>query len=268
MNRMNAWQAFDALLRGKVSAEDRVRLLRLWVLIQAVAAALFGMSLGVYSLTSRAVPEWNYLWSGAVKMPLLLLLTTVVTCPSLYVFGALRGLRFTATQFVAMLLAGHTIFAGVLASLATVVAFFGLTTKSYSFMVLLTVATCALAGFLGLVAFVKALRATEGDVSGPADPRGQEPLPARAPSAEADEAIEIGGPSSRARLSIPRPGAEPNIWQILGWWLVLYGFVGVQMGWILRPFLGAPDLPWEFVRGKSGSFLESVFHHIGRLFAG
>lgn len=31
-------------------------------------------------------------------------------------------------------------------------------------------------------------------------------------------------------------------------WLVMYAFVGLQGGWMLRPFIGAPDAPPRFVR--------------------
>lgn len=34
-------------------------------------------------------------------------------------------------------------------------------------------------------------------------------------------------------------------------WLVLYGFVGIQMGWILRPFIGDPNSPATFLRTES-----------------
>lgn len=37
--------------------------------------------------------------------------------------------------------------------------------------------------------------------------------------------------------------------RILLWaWFVLYAFVGIQMGWVLRPFIGDPDQPVEFFR--------------------
>ncbi len=292
MSRLSSWQAFDALLRGRVSAEERVHLLALWLRIQLVAAALFGLSLGVYSLTSRPDHDVRFVFSSAVKMPMLLLLTALITCPSLYVFGALRGLRFTAKQFVAMLLAGHTIFAGVLASFATVLAFFGLTTQSYSFMVLLTVGTCALAGFLGLVAFVSALRdgrkvdltTTDGEtdeMASSAQAASSEDDGFRratdtgatdtVPGDDLELAPGVGGPASDALRDqrLFRPRAEQNtVWQVLGWWLVLYGFVGIQMGWILRPFIGAPDLEWTFLRGRSGGFLEAVFQHLEKMFTG
>lgn len=36
-------------------------------------------------------------------------------------------------------------------------------------------------------------------------------------------------------------------------WLVVYVFVGVQMGWVLRPFIGAPGQPVQFFREDSWS---------------
>jgi hypothetical protein len=35
---------------------------------------------------------------------------------------------------------------------------------------------------------------------------------------------------------------------MLGMWLILYGFVGVQMGWMLRPFVGSPHMAVTFFR--------------------
>ena len=34
-------------------------------------------------------------------------------------------------------------------------------------------------------------------------------------------------------------------------WLVLYILVGVQMAWVLRPYVGNPELPTEFFREDS-----------------
>jgi hypothetical protein len=43
-------------------------------------------------------------------------------------------------------------------------------------------------------------------------------------------------------------------------WLAAYGFVGCQMAWLLRPFIGAPGLPFEFIRRRTGglSFYTAV----------
>lgn len=36
-------------------------------------------------------------------------------------------------------------------------------------------------------------------------------------------------------------------------WLFIFGFVGIQMGWVLRPFVGAPDIPTRFFRENAWS---------------
>lgn len=33
-------------------------------------------------------------------------------------------------------------------------------------------------------------------------------------------------------------------------WLITYAFVGIQMGWTLRPFIGSPDMPTSFFRAE------------------
>lgn len=46
-------------------------------------------------------------------------------------------------------------------------------------------------------------------------------------------------------------------------WLVLYMFVGTQLAWVLRPFVGEPGQKIEIFRARSGNFYESVAQSIG-----
>jgi hypothetical protein len=46
----------------------------------------------------------------------------------------------------------------------------------------------------------------------------------------------------------PLIARHPRHRVLLRIWLVLYVFVGIQMGWILRPFVGDPSLPPQFLR--------------------
>lgn len=41
---------------------------------------------------------------------------------------------------------------------------------------------------------------------------------------------------------------NPRHGQLLWAWLIVYAFVGIQMGWILRPFVGSPSAPVQFFR--------------------
>lgn len=51
-----------------------------------------------------------------------------------------------------------------------------------------------------------------------------------------------------ARHFRPILAVEPRCRIGLVLWLALYVFVGVQLAWVLRPFIGNPDLPVHFLR--------------------
>jgi hypothetical protein len=49
---------------------------------------------------------------------------------------------------------------------------------------------------------------------------------------------------------------------ILWLWIFVYGFVGTQMAWTLRPFFGAPGLPFEVFRDLGGNFYMNIVRSI------
>ncbi len=56
---------------------------------------------------------------------------------------------------------------------------------------------------------------------------------------------------------------------ILFAWLSGSLLLGSQLAWVLRPFVGSPDLPVQFLRSDPlrGNFFEAVFHALRHLFA-
>jgi hypothetical protein len=52
--------------------------------------------------------------------------------------------------------------------------------------------------------------------------------------------------------------------RVLFGWLAGNLFLGSQLSWILRPFIGTPDMPVEFLRATAfkGNFYESVFRSV------
>ena len=50
-------------------------------------------------------------------------------------------------------------------------------------------------------------------------------------------------------------------------WLVIYTFIGIQMGWVLRPFIGSPNLGTAFFREEAwGNAYLEIFDLFYRLF--
>jgi hypothetical protein len=139
----------------------------------------------------------------------------------------------------------------VLAAFGPIVAFFSLTTTSYPFVVLLNVAVFAAAGAFGLSFLHRTLqRLAAVRHAPPAEPEGVVVLPE----------------SGERRPVVARP--VPRVSPVFYAWMILFGVVGAQMGWVLRPFIGSPDAPFTWFRPREASFVEGVARSLRSLFGG
>jgi hypothetical protein len=48
-------------------------------------------------------------------------------------------------------------------------------------------------------------------------------------------------------------------------WIVVFAFVGSQMAWTLRPFIGYPDAKFELVRELGGNFYANILISLGEV---
>lgn len=70
------------------------------------------------------------------------------------------------------------------------------------------------------------------------------------------------------RLYRPLVLRNPKHQFLLRTWLVLYIFVGIQLGWLLRPFVGQPDTPVQFFRADMwGNAYIEILAHVTSAFA-
>ena len=53
---------------------------------------------------------------------------------------------------------------------------------------------------------------------------------------------------------------------VLRLWMLLYAFVGSQLAWTIRPFIGAPSIPFELFRQLGGNFYTNIFTSLGEIF--
>jgi hypothetical protein len=70
-----------------------------------------------------------------------------------------------------------------------------------------------------------------------------------------------------AQVALPA-GQRPTSMSLLYIWILLFGFVGTQLAWTLRPFFGSPGEPFQIFRHISGTFYADILHTIGRLLSG
>ena len=169
--------------------------------------------------------------SSAIKLPALYLITLMVCLPALYIFNAQFGSRKTIAQHLAYILSAASVIALLLFAFAPITLFFVITitpATDYSFYLLLNVAIFALTGIFGVSFLYQAM----------------------SPQTEVNT-------DSNLRLRAT----------ILRFWLCLYGFVGSQLGWTLRPFFGSPG-QFELFRLREGNFMTGVWNAITNLLLG
>ncbi len=270
---MFSWlRELDDLLRGRKTgpnrlAEDRVEVrLQVFVPLAIVLGAVYGFFMGWYSLINAGSESYHQILASMLKLPALFLLTLLVTFPSLYVFNALVGCRLTLAATLRLLVGAIVVNLAVGASLGPILGFFTLCTTSYPFMVVLNVLLLTIGGIVGLSFLLHTLKRLPVSSAIPdAHP---------ADSTRAEEACDASEASAREPGpidDIPGEAAGQSLGQaraIFRIWVVLYGLVGAQMGWLLRPFIGSPDLDFEWFRPRQGNFFLAVLQQLHELFGG
>lgn len=117
----------------------------IWILI---LGGIYGLCMGSY--TGFQGSSWLFALASMVKVPFLLLITTMLCFPALYVFGVSGGASLRARSLLAALLLAQVVLTLALAALVPVVLFFMTTTDYYSFVKLLHVLVWTVAGFAAL----------------------------------------------------------------------------------------------------------------------
>jgi hypothetical protein len=64
----------------------------------------------------------------------------------------------------------------------------------------------------------------------------------------------------------PQPAPNPPSMTLLYVWIFLFGFVGTQLAWTLRPFFGSPGMKFSLYREIDGNFYAEIARTISNLF--
>jgi hypothetical protein len=182
--------------------------------------------LAVYGAVLGSTHSLIQALSSATKLPMLFLITLIICIPALYIFSVLFGSSQRLSQSIALVLSAITVTAVLLLSFAPITFFFMLTTSGYQFFKLLNVLFFTIAGSLGMVFLSQGMRVVSAS-------------------------DKDGGTKMRGL--------------VLYIWIILYAFVGSQMAWTLRPFIGYPSANFELVRELGGNFYTNILVSIGEV---
>ena len=226
-------QDVPVLLRGEV------RPIRGW--IEDVRGARLGFCLLVIvtgtALFGAAVGSWRDPQQAiytAIKFPLIVLLTTLGTGLLNAMFAPLLGLSVSLRQSLLAVLLSFTIAAAILGAASPLIWFLVWNTPPL--------------------------------VTGARAPVSAHSLLLVSQTA----AIAFAGIAANLRLLqlLRELSRRAVASRVLFAWLSVNLLLGSQLAWILRPFVGSPSLPVEFLRrdALAGSFYEAIFNAVKHLF--
>ncbi|HNT77314.1 MAG TPA: actin-binding WH2 domain-containing protein [Anaerolineae bacterium] len=166
---------------------------------------LFGLVMGLGGALG-----WAALFS-ALKLPLLFLASGAICLPTLYYFSIVFGSRLRFLQTMTLILTAQAVAAVLVLGATPISLLFLFSGAAPAFLVLLNVGILALAATLGLIFLVQGVLYVQ----------------------------ETQPPESVTWLQWGVMLFKGNLRSaVLLSWLVIYGLVGAQMSWALRPFFG------------------------------
>ena len=280
----------ESIWRQVIEERGLKRLTLQMLASSAISLACYGAVLGASHSFGQAL-------SSAIKLPLLFLATLAICLPTLYLFNLLFGARLQMMQAVALIMVSITVTAVLTLAFAPISLFFLISAHSYSFFKLLNVAILVLAAVVGL-RFLTSGMATlnQHQQARAAEVVAQETESERvramalvgagagaeeeSASSDGNGVVPAGTVPQQTSALLPKmapvtitgqasaPTSRPASMTLLYIWILLFGFVGTQLAWTLRPFFGSPDEPFAIFRNLEGTFYSDIFATIGKLFTG
>ena len=202
--------------------------LTLCLIVIVTGTALFGAAVGSWRDPQQAVYT-------AIKFPLIVLLTTLGTGLLNAMLAPLLGLNLSLRQSLLAVLLSFTIAAVILGGASPLLWFLVWNTPPLVPGARATVSSHSL-----LLVSQTAVIAFAG----------------------------IAANARLLRLLRELSGSRAVSGRVLFAWLGVNLLLGSQLAWILRPFVGSPSLPVEFLRRDAfvGSFYEAIFNALKHLF--
>ncbi|MBF2066774.1 MAG: actin-binding WH2 domain-containing protein [Calothrix sp. C42_A2020_038] len=215
-------QHFSVLLSLLRDRQSFLEEIKKSIRLQSKVTSLFVSSsifFAIYGAIIGSSHSFAQALSSAIKLPAFYLLTLIICFPTLFFFNVLFGSRSSVQQHFVVLMTAISVISVLLFSFAPVTLFFLITApKAYQFFKLLNVAIFGITGSFGVKFLYEGMQLLS-------------------------QQDEVG---KKTRTSILRS------------WLLLYGFIGMQLGWFLRPFFGSPGTQFEMFRAVQGNFYLDV----------
>lgn len=163
--------------------------------------------------------------AAGVKIPVLFSLTLLICFPAFLIIQFILGSKLRLSQMISIILSGFALTASIMIAFAPIIIFFQLTGGNYYFLILLHISIWALSAFFGMKTVIGALKF-----------------------------------SCEKKNVYPHTGVV-----VFRFWVVILAFVGIQLGWNLRPFLGNRAESFRLFREYEGNFYTAIIYSVRQL---
>lgn len=163
--------------------------------------------------------------SAAVKLFSLYILVIIICFPAFFIIQYILGSTLKLGQMLVIILSGFVLMSAIMVSFIPIIVFFLLTGGNYYFLQLLHIAVFLLSGFFGMKTIHDALQF-----------------------------------SCEKKKVYPRTGVV-----VFRFWIIILAFVGIQLAWNLRPFLGDAHRPFKLFRNYEGNFYTALIYSVKQL---
>src|SRR5688500_1074297 len=183
----------------------------------------------IYGLIMGSYNGAAQAFSSGIKLIVLILLTLSICFPSFYIVQLLLGSRMKLRQLIIILLGSFVMLTTILVAFAPIVLFFQLSRSPYAFLQLLHFFVFVFAGIWSMRTVVETLK-----------------------------------------IACEKKNIYPKIGlTIFRFWIFILAFVGIQLSWNLRPFIGSKEMPFEIFReGTQTNIYATLIGAVGRLLKG
>lgn len=178
-----------------------------------------------YGIIMGAYHSFIQAIAAGAKVAVLFLLVLLICFPAFYIIQYILGSRLRLKQMISIILSGFIMTVAIMISFAPIVLIFLLTGSNYYFLQLLHIGVFIFSGVFGMIVIVDALKY-----------------------------------SCEKKSIYPQTGVV-----VFRFWVIILAFVGIQLAWNFRPFLGDRDRPFELFRDYEGNFYAALLYSAEQL---
>ncbi len=162
---------------------------------------------------------------AGLKISVLFSLTLLICFPAFFIIQFILGSRLKVYQMISIILSGFVLTTAIMVSFSPIILIFLLTGSNYYFLQLLHILIFILSGLFGMKTIVDALK-----------------------------------------YSCEKKNVYPQIGVVIfRFWVIILVFIGIQLAWNFRPFLGDRDRPFELFRDYEGNFYAALIYSAKQL---